>query len=153
MVARVERRDGFVTAVQDGDTLHAFIRLGLKVWYDAEVRLDHINAPEIGTEKEPIVEGEHATLGLMSLLGPRSVFTEHRTKGSFGKLGPYETIGPKIEVELALKESDEFEKYGRVLATVYGIVGGEVSAVSLNDLMVQRGYAEPKRYSMLQTEE
>jgi micrococcal nuclease len=122
----------FIKNVVDGDTLEIDIDLGLYVWIHGEkIRLYGINTPEVFGVK---------------------------------KSSPEWILGDKASgfVKQILKEKDEIiietvkdkkEKYGRYLAVVYikidpGLITGLTGIRSigdyfcLNDIMIQKGYAE-----------
>jgi hypothetical protein len=137
-----------VDRVYDGDTLHAVLDLGFNLSLSTWVRLDGISTPELGTVKEPIVEGEQSTLALMALLADREVFSQTRTKGYFGKFGPYEVVGPKPEIRITTKISDSTEKYGRVLGVAFVKRGKTIEPASLNANMLRLSWAEPLHYEL-----
>lgn len=110
--------NAFVTSVYDGDTCTVDIDLGLHTWIRGEkIRLMRINAPEIrGKEREK---------GLLSrdflkemILGKRIII------GTF---------------------KDEKGKYGRYLGEIWIFNDGE-EPVNVNDIMVEKGYAEYHEY-------
>lgn len=107
-----------ITDVYDGDTCTADIDLGFGIWIRGEkLRLHRINAPEIvGASK---LKGRESQKFLHSLIGKKEVTLE--------------TI------------KDKKEKYGRFLAEIW-IVDKEGMRMNVNDLMVEKGYAEYKKY-------
>lgn len=107
-----------VTAVYDGDTCTVDIDLGLGIWVHGEkLRLHRINAPEVrGAEREA---GKISGDFLRSLLEGKEVVVE--------------TI------------KDGKGKYGRYLAEIWLQQEPKVWT-NINDLMVEKGYAEYKQY-------
>lgn len=107
-----------ITDVYDGDTCTADIDLGFGIWIRGEkLRLHRINAPEIvGATKS---KGRESQKFLASLIGNKEVTLE--------------TI------------KDKKEKYGRFLAEIWILDKGG-TRVNLNDLMVEKGFAEYKKY-------
>lgn len=113
-----------ITSVYDGDTCTVDIDLGFSVWVRGEkLRLLRINAPE--------VTGASKVRGLKS-----KKFLESLIKG---KLVTIETI------------KDKKEKYGRYLAEIWiedksGKRMNSPRRMNVNDLLVEKGYAEYKKY-------
>lgn len=107
-----------IISVYDGDTCHADIDLGLKVWLKNEkLRLLRINAPEMrGAEKE---RGKASRDFLRSLIDGKEVIVQ--------------TI------------KDRKGKYGRYLAEIW-IEDAAQQWINVNDLMVADGFAEYKDY-------
>ncbi|MBI2429375.1 MAG: thermonuclease family protein [Ignavibacteriales bacterium] len=107
-----------ITDVYDGDTCTADIDLGFGIWIRGEkLRLHRINAPE--------VVGGSKTKGLES--------KKFLTLTIAGKEVTLETI------------KDKKEKYGRYLAEIW-ILDKSGKRVNVNDMMVEKGYAEYKKY-------
>ncbi|MEW6061505.1 MAG: thermonuclease family protein [Bacteroidota bacterium] len=107
-----------ITSVYDGDTCTADIDLGFGIWIRGEkLRLHRINAPEItGASKS---KGLASKKFLSSCIEKKEVTLE--------------TI------------KDRKEKYGRYLAEIW-IADKNGNRVNVNDLMVEKGYAEYKKY-------
>lgn len=107
-----------VQSVYDGDTCTVDLDLGLSTWIRGEnLRLSRIDAPE--------VRGEERKDGLRSRDFLSSVIE--------GKSIVVQTI------------KDRREKYGRYLAEIWVTdINGEW--ININDLMVQKGYAEYAEY-------
>lgn len=107
-----------ITSVYDGDTCTADIDLGFGIWKRSEkLRLHRINAPEVtGTSK---AKGVAAKKFLASHVEKKTVTLE--------------TI------------KDTKEKYGRYLAEIW-IEDRSGVRVNVNDLMVEKGFAEYKKY-------
>lgn len=107
-----------ITDVHDGDTCTADIDLGFGIWIKGEkLRLHRINAPEItGGSKARGLESKKFLVATIS-----------------GRDVTLETI------------KDRKEKYGRFLAEIWMLDKGG-RRVNVNDLMVEKGYAEYKKY-------
>ena len=107
-----------IISVYDGDTCRADIDLGLKVWIKNEkLRLLRINAPELrGEEKEQ------------------------------GKLSR-DFLKEQIEnKEVILQtQKDKQGKYGRYLAEIW-VKDEQDNWCNVNNLMVEKGFAEYKEY-------
>ncbi len=107
-----------ITNVYDGDTCTADIDLGFGIWIRGEkLRLHRINAPEIVGASS--LQGRDSQQFLASLIGSKEVTLE--------------TI------------KDKKEKYGRFLAEIWILDKGGMR-VNVNDLMVEKGFAEYKKY-------
>ncbi len=107
-----------VKSVYDGDTITVDIDLGLKTWIKAEkIRLHGINAPEIRGASRP--KGLAARDFLREMI-----------------------LGKKIIVRTI---KDKKGKYGRYLGEII-IVNENGTETNINDLLVQKGYAEYKEY-------
>jgi len=109
-----------VERVVDGDTFDVVIDLGFKITTNQRIRMSGINAPETYNVKK---DSEEYQKGMAS-----KQFMEHRLAAN-----NYEI---QIETEKAT------EKYGRYLGTVKLAD----STVTLNDEMVEKGYAVYKEY-------
>lgn len=107
-----------ITNVYDGDTCTADIDLGFGIWIRGEkLRLHRINAPEIvGASKS---KGRESQKFLASLIEKKEVTLE--------------TI------------KDKKEKYARFLAEIWILDKGG-KRLNVNDLMVEQGFAEYKKY-------
>lgn len=102
-----------VISVYDGDTITVDLDMGMRVWQKSvRIRLLGLDAPEMTGPEKP--QGIISRDALRALL----------------------PIGVKVRVV-----SHQFEKYGRLLATVYVPVGGVEKSV--NQYMLQEGYAQP----------
>ena len=110
--------NAFVTSVYDGDTCTVDIDLGLHIWVRGEkIRLMRINAPELrGKDKEK---------GLLS-----RDFLREKILGKRVIIGTFK---------------NEKSKYVRYLGEIWIFAdGGE--PVNVNDIMVEKGYAEYHEY-------
>lgn len=107
----------FVTSVYDGDTCTVDIDLGLHIWARSEkIRLLRINAPEI--------RGKGRKKGLRSRDFLRELIMDKEIIiGTF---------------------KDKKGKYGRYLGEIWLPLEGEI--LNVNDLLVEEGYAEYKKY-------
>jgi micrococcal nuclease len=103
-----------VTEVVDGDTLDVVIDLGFDIFTNKRIRLSGIDCPESRT-----IDFHEKKLGLEA-----KEYLKH-------------LLGNSANVVVKVIPSDTFEKYGRVLGQVYV----DSSAISVNDLLVSRGYA------------
>ncbi len=103
-----------VENVVDGDTIDVLIDLGFDILFSSRVRLAGIDTPESRTKD--IAE---KTLGLES--------KEYLKKA----------LKDAKSVVIKTEKMDSSEKYGRILGWVY--VDG--NTVSLNDIMINDGYA------------
>lgn len=103
-----------VLNVVDGDTLDLLVDLGFNVHHTIRVRLHGINTPESKTTD--IKEKE---LGLKAKDYTKDWITRH----------------PQVFVNTV---KDKKEKFGRILAHIYS---DETKTVSLNDSLVDAGYA------------
>lgn len=107
-----------VTYVYDGDTITVDIDLGLKTWvHNEKLRLSRINTPE--------VRGDERESGLRSRDFLRELID--------GK-----------EIYIAT-EKDKKGKYGRYLAELW-LEKTPNEWINVNDLLVEKGYAEYKSY-------
>lgn len=108
----------FVTEVYDGDTCTVDIDLGLHITIkDEKIRLNRINAPEMkGVEKE---KGTKSRDFLREQILNKEIFIE--------------TI------------KDQQEKYGRYLGEIL-LETKPNEYININDLMVEKGFAEYKSY-------
>lgn len=107
-----------VTSVYDGDTCTVDIDLGIHTWVRGEkLRLHRINAPEMrGSEK---AEGKKSRDFLRGQIQNKEVTLQ--------------TI------------KDKKGKYGRYLAEIW-IENEKGEFVNVNDLLVEKGFAEYKEY-------
>jgi micrococcal nuclease len=107
-----------VTEVYDGDTCTVEVDLGMHTFIKNEkIRLNRINAPEVkGPEKEKGIKA-------------RDFLRE-------------QILGKDIILE-TLKDKDE--KYGRYLGEIH-IEKDRDEFVNINDLLVEKGFAEYKHY-------
>lgn len=75
-VGRIWEVYATVTSVYDGDTFHADLDLGWKVWHlDQRVRIQNISAPEYHA-----AEGMESKATLMTYLAPGDIVKLHSTK-------------------------------------------------------------------------
>jgi micrococcal nuclease len=103
-----------MVAVHDGDTITVDVDLGWNVWRRFEaLRLAGIDAPELATDA-----GKAARDWLAAKL----------------------PAGMAVTIQT---EKDRREKYGRMLATIWGNDHGDVWADSLNELLIDAGHAKP----------
>lgn len=107
-----------IISVYDGDTCRADIDLGLKMWIKNEkLRLLRINAPEMrGAEK---AKGKESRDFLRGLIDDKEVILQ--------------------------TQKDKQGKYGRYLAEIW-VQDAEEQWINVNDLLVEKGYAEYKEY-------
>jgi micrococcal nuclease len=103
-----------VTDVIDGDTIDVVIDLGFDIFTNRRVRLSGIDTPESRT-----TDLNEKKFGM-------------EAKGYLKHL-----LGNAGNVVVKTLANDPNEKYGRVLGQVYV----DSSAISVNDLLVSRGYA------------
>jgi micrococcal nuclease len=103
-----------VEAVVDGDTIDVLIDLGFDILFASRVRLAGIDTPESRTK-----DLKEKALGLEA--------KEYLKKA----------LKDAKSVVIKTEKMDSSEKYGRILGWVY--VDG--STVSLNDMMINDGYA------------
>ena len=107
-----------VTDVHDGDTCTVDIDLGFSIWMNGEkLRLNRINAPEL--------TGSSKKAGMASRDFLRKII--------MGKELTLETI------------RDKKEKYGRYLAELW-VLDKSGKRININDLLVEKGFAEYKKY-------
>ena len=109
-----------VERVVDGDTIDIVIDLGFKITTNQRIRMSKINTPETFNVKK---DSEEYQKGLVS-----KQYMEHRLAAN------------KYEIELETEKSTE--KYGRYLGTIWLAD----SSVTLNDEMVEKGFAVYKSY-------
>ncbi len=107
-----------VTDVYDGDTITVEIDLGLHTFIKGEkIRLHRINAPEVkGVEKEKGIKSRD--------------FLRRKI------------LGKEILLE-TIKDKDE--KYGRYLGEIF-LEAKKDQFININDLLVEKGFAEYKKY-------
>lgn len=106
-----------VESVYDGDTVHVNIDLGLKTWImDEVIRLYGINAPELRGDERP--KGLASRDRLKELIERKDIYLE--------------TI------------KDTKGKYGRYLGKIWIEENGKW--ISINDRLVEEGFAEYKDY-------
>ena len=103
-----------VESVVDGDTIDVLIDLGFDILFQSRVRLAGIDTPESRTK-----DLKEKALGLES--------KEYLKKA----------LKDAKSVVIKTEKIDSSEKYGRILGWVY--VDG--NTVSLNDMMINDGYA------------
>ena len=103
-----------VENVVDGDTIDVLIDLGFDILFQSRVRLAGIDTPESRTK-----DLAEKALGLES--------KEYLKKA----------IKDAKSVVIKTEKMDSSEKYGRILGWVY--INGDT--VSLNDMMINNGYA------------
>lgn len=109
-----------VEKVVDGDTFDVVIDLGFKMTTNQRIRMSGINTPETYNVKK---DSEEYLKGMAS-----KQFMEQRLAAN------------NYEIELVTEKTTE--KYGRYLGTVTLAD----SAVTLNDEMVEKGFAVYKKY-------
>lgn len=109
-----------VEKVVDGDTFDVVIDLGFKITTNQRIRMSGINTPETYNVKK---DSEEYQKGIAS-----KMFMEQRLAAN------------NYEIELETEKTTE--KYGRYLGTVKLAD----SAVTLNDELVQKGFAAYKKY-------
>lgn len=109
-----------VEKVVDGDTFDVVIDLGFKITTNQRIRMSGINTPETYNVKK---DSEEYQKGMAS-----KMFMEQRLAAN------------NYEIELETEKTTE--KYGRYLGTVKLAD----SAVTLNDELVQKGFAVYKKY-------
>jgi micrococcal nuclease len=109
-----------VEKVVDGDTFDVVIDLGFKITTNQRIRMSGINTPETYNVKK---DSEEYQKGMAS-----KMFMEQRLAAN------------NYEIELETEKTTE--KYGRYLGTVKLAD----SAVTLNDELVQKGFAAYKKY-------
>lgn len=137
-----------VLEVHDGDTIKVDIDLGFHLHFKTDLRLEYINAPELGTLKAPSPEGEASTQALMEMLAGTGdagrLFDDIRTRAPFGRLGSY-VVRPEVNLTIYIQTalSDQFEKYGRVLGRIWTDLASANSGPSINARMLDGGWAQP----------
>lgn len=78
--------------IHDGDTYHAYINLGCGIFIDTEIRLAHIDTPELNT--------------------PEGLISKNKLMEHFGCHTEFDKVNVTIQI---IKK----EKYGRLLCDVY----------------------------------
>lgn len=109
-----------VEKVVDGDTIDVVIDLGFKITTNQRIRLAGINTPETFTVKR---DSEEYQKGLAS-----KQYLEHRLAAN--------------NYEIQLETEKVTEKYGRYIGTIW-LADSEVT---LNDEMVEKGFAVYMKY-------
>jgi len=109
-----------VEKVVDGDTFDVVIDLGFKMTTNQRIRMAKINTPETYNVKK---DSEEYKRGLAS-----KQYMEHRLAMN------------NYEIELETEKTTE--KYGRYIGTVHLAD----STITLNDELVEKGFAEYKKY-------
>jgi micrococcal nuclease len=109
-----------VERVVDGDTFDVVIDLGFKITTNQRIRMAKINTPETYNVKK---DSEEYQKGLAS-----NQYMEHRLAAN------------NFLIELETEKATE--KYGRYLGTIWLAD----SSVTLNDEMVEKGFAVYKNY-------
>ena len=107
-----------VTYVYDGDTITVDMDLGLKTWvHNEKLRLARINTPELrGDEREAGLKSRDF---LRELIDGKEIFVS--------------------------TEKDKKGKYGRFIAEIW-LEKTPNEWTNVNDLLVEKGYAEYKSY-------
>jgi micrococcal nuclease len=103
-----------VTKIVDGDTIDVIIDLGFDVMFKSRVRMAGIDAPESRTR-----DLDEKKLGLEA-----KEYLKH-------------AIESATDIVIKTEKMNSSEKYGRILGWVF--LDG--SDVSINDEMIQKGYA------------
>jgi micrococcal nuclease len=103
-----------VIEVIDGDTIDVSIDLGFDIFTNKRIRLAGIDCPE-----------------------SRTTDLHEKKLGTESKEYLKHLLGNASNVVVKTLVTDTYEKYGRVLGHVYI----DSSAISVNDLLVSRGYA------------
>jgi micrococcal nuclease len=103
-----------VIEVVDGDTIDVSIDLGFDIFTNKRIRLAGIDCPE-----------------------SRTADLHEKKFGTEAKEYLKHLLGNASNVVVKTLVTDTYEKYGRVLGRVYI----DSSAISVNDLLVSRGYA------------
>ena len=103
-----------VVDVVDGDTIDVVIDLGFDIFTNKRIRLSGVDCPE-----------------------SRTTDLHEKKLGTEAKEYLKRVLGNAGNVTMKVVPSDTFEKYGRVLGKEYI----ESSAISVNDLLISRGYA------------
>ena len=103
-----------VIEVVDGDTIDVAIDLGFDIFTNKRIRLAGIDCPE-----------------------SRTTDLHEKKLGTEAKEYLKQLIGNASNVVVKTLATDTYEKYGRVLGQVYI----DSSAISVNDLLISRGYA------------
>ena len=109
-----------VERVVDGDTFDIVIDLGFKITTNQRIRMAKINTPETYNVKK---DSEEYKKGLAS-----KQYMEQRLAMN------------NYEIELETEKTTE--KYGRYIGTVHL----SDSTITLNDELVEKGFAEYKKY-------
>jgi endonuclease YncB( thermonuclease family) len=109
--------------IHDADTVILDIDQGFSDWkHNQKIRLDGLNAAEQST-----AQGKAATVALDDEVPPAGTELRLKTRKTSSR-----------------NSSDKFEKFGRVLGTVYLLdERGEPYSWSLNDWLISHGYASP----------
>jgi micrococcal nuclease len=103
-----------VIEVIDGDTIDVSIDLGFDIFTNKRIRLSGLDCPE-----------------------SRTTDLHEKKLGTEAKEYLKHLIGNAGNITMKVVPTDTFEKYGRVLGKVYI----ESSAISVNELLISRGYA------------
>jgi micrococcal nuclease len=103
-----------VTKIVDGDTIDVVIDLGFDVMFKSRVRMAGIDAPESRTR-----DLDEKKLGLEA-----KEYLKHAVESA-------------TDIVIKTEKINSSEKYGRILGWVY--LDG--SDISINDEMIQKGYA------------
>lgn len=103
-----------VIEVIDGDTIDVSIDLGFDIFTNKRIRLAGIDCPE-----------------------SRTTDLHEKRLGTEAKEYLKHLVGNASNVVVKTLATDTYEKYGRVLGQVYI----DSSTISINDLLVSRGYA------------
>lgn len=103
-----------VVEVIDGDTIDVVIDLGFDIFTNKRIRLYGIDCPE-----------------------SRTTDLHEKKLGIEAKEYLKQLLGNASNVIIKTLSTDAYEKYGRVLGQVYI----DSSVISVNDLMISRGYA------------
>ena len=103
-----------VTEVVDGDTIDVVIDLGFDIFTNKRIRLSGIDCPE-----------------------SRTTDLHEKKLGTEAKEYLKHLLGNAGNITMKVVPTDTFEKYGRVLGKVYI----ESSVISVNELLISRGYA------------
>jgi micrococcal nuclease len=109
-----------VERVVDGDTFDVVIDLGFKITTNQRIRMARINTPETYNVKK---DSEEYQRGMLS-----KQYMEHRLAAN--------------NYEIELETEKVTEKYGRYIGTVMLAD----STVTLNDELVEKGFAVYKKY-------
>lgn len=112
---RLYHYEATVDRVVDGDSVYLYIDLGFRTHHHANCRLYGIDAPEI--------------------YRPES--EEEREAGEASKTFLENQLNQADEIVV---RSEELDKYGRPLATIYARLGDEWA--NINRRMLEEGYAE-----------
>lgn len=133
--------NGYVYDLYDGDTVYYHASLGYYQWAGFQVgRLADINSPEL----RPLVTREAAERAKAALWAMIQSFALNR------HLEIVPALGYKLKIRSRPAEIRHFDqemvaergKYGRWLVELIG-ADARGEPVSLNELMIREGYAEP----------